>query len=228
MGLAASVWLAVAVPAGAQTSADVDRAAAVATAAVREAFGVDAEVTVSEPVLSVTGDATLVTRAVPEPSSRTAGPVRFVLYAAGEGPARRIGRLTARIDVAASHVRARQRVAMRSVINPDDVEVVRGDIGRQVFGVLPTMDAVTGVSTRKTLMPGEVITPVALVAHEMVASGEEVVTIARIGAIEVRGRAIAAQSGGLGETVIVVNPDSRKRLRARIVAAAMVEVFHGS
>ena len=51
---------------------------------------------------------------------------------------------------------------------------------------------------------------------------------ARIGAVEVRGRAIAAQSGGLGETVIVVNPDSRKRLRARIVADATVEVIHGS
>jgi flagella basal body P-ring formation protein FlgA len=55
-----------------------------------------------------------------------------------------------------------------------------------------------------------------------------VVTVARIGALEIRGRAIAAQSGSLGETVIVVNPESRKRLRGRIVADATVEVMHGS
>ena len=220
--------LAVAVPAGAQTPADVAASVAAATAAVREVFGADAEVTVSEPVLSLTADTAIVARAVPEPSSRTAGPVRFVLYAAGEGPVRRIGRLTARIDVAATHVRARQRVAVRAVVNADDVEEVRGDIGRQLFGILPTVATVTGASTRKTLIAGEVVTPSALVARDMVASGEEVVTVARIGALEVRGRAIAAQSGGLGETVIVVNPDSRRRLRARIVADATVEVIHGS
>ena len=182
----------------------------------------------SDRVLSLTGDDAHVARAVPEPSSRTAGPVRFVLYAAGEEPARRIGRLTARVDVSATHVRARQRIAIRDVIVSDAVEVVRGDIGRQAFGVLPTVDAVIGAASRKALAAGEVITPIALVARDMVTSGKEVVTVARVGAVEVRGRAIAAQSGGLGETVIVVNPDSRRRLRARIVADAMVEVIHGS
>jgi flagella basal body P-ring formation protein FlgA len=226
--LVAVSLLAVAVRPQAQERADVDAAVAAATAAVRDVFGGDAEVTLSEPILSLTADAALVDHAVPEPSSRTAGPVRFVLYAAGDGAARRIGRLTARVDVATTHVRARQRVAVRDVIATDDVEVVRGDIGRQMFAVLPAVDAVTGASTRKSLMTGEVVTPLSLVAHEMVTSGKEVVTVARIGAIEVRGRAIAAQSGGLGETVIVVNPDSRKRLRARIVADATVEVIHGS
>lgn len=226
-GLAA-LCLAVAAPAHAQARADVDGAVAAATAAVREAFGGDADVTVTEPVLSLAGDDTRIARAVPEPSSRTAGPVRFVLYAAGDEPARRIGRLTARVDVAATHVRARQRVTVRDVIEADDVEVVRGDIGRRAFGVLPKFEAVTGAASRKTLTAGEVITPIALVTRDMVTSGKEVVTVARIGAVEVRGRAIAAQSGGLGETVIVVNPDSHKRLRARIVADATVEVIHGS
>jgi flagellar basal body P-ring formation protein FlgA len=228
VGLAAALWLAVAVPCAAQTAADVEAAISAATTAVRDAFGGDVEVSISQPVLSLIGDGTQVSRAVPEPSSRTAGPVRFVLYASGAGSARRIGRLTARVDVAATHVRARQRVTVRDVLTPDDIEVVRGDIGRQAFAVLPAVASVTGASARRSLLAGEVITPVALVPHDAVASGEEVITVARIGALEVRGRAIAAQSGGLGETVIVVNPESRKRLRARIVADAVVEVLHGS
>jgi flagella basal body P-ring formation protein FlgA len=55
-----------------------------------------------------------------------------------------------------------------------------------------------------------------------------VVTVAREGGLEVRGRAVAAQSGELGRTVIVVNPDSRKRLYGRVVAEGVVEVRHGS
>jgi flagella basal body P-ring formation protein FlgA len=226
--LIAVATLAVSVSAHAQSRADVEAVVAVASAAVREAFGGDAEVTVSEAVLSLTANASLVARAVPEPSSRTAGLVRFVLYASEHEPARRIGSLTARVDVAAPHVRARQRVAVRSVVGTDDVEVVRDDIGRQLFGVLPALDAVTGTSTRRTLLAGEVITRPALVTRDLVTSGGEVVTVARIGALEIRGRAIAAQSGSLGETVIVVNPESRKRLRGRIVADATVEVMHGS
>src|SRR5436190_54693 len=116
------MWLAGSIPVYAQPRGDVAAAVAMAAAAVRDVFGADAEVTISEPVLSMTADAVQIARAVPEPSSRTAGPVRFVLYGPGESPARRIGRLTARIDVVAAHVRARQRVSARDVISADDVE----------------------------------------------------------------------------------------------------------
>ena len=62
----------------------------------------------------------------------------------------------------------------------------------------------------------------------LVRSGRDVVTLARIEGLEVRGRAVAVQSGDLGEVVLVVNPDSRKRLRGRVVGPALVEVLHVS
>lgn len=225
---AAALWLAVLAPARAQSPADLDAAVAAATQAVREAFGGDADVILSAPVLSLTGDAGHIGRAVAEPSSRSAGPVRFVLYAAGDGVTPRVGRLTARVDVRAPHLRARQRVAARAAITPSDVEVVRDDIGRQLFAVLPTIAAIAGAVTRQALMPNEVIGSLVLVTRSLVTSGEEVVTVARVGAVEVQGRAIAAQSGRLGETVIVVNPDSHRRLRARVIADARVEVILGT
>lgn len=228
LGIAAAVWLAVAAPLGAQSPADIDAAVAAATQAVREAFGGDADVTLSAPVLSLAGAAERIGRAVAEPSSRTGGPVRFVLYAEGDGTTPRLGRLTARVDVRAPHLRARQRVAARGPITTDDVEAVRDDIGRQLFAVLPTIEALAGAVTRKALLPGEVVSPLVLVTRSLVTSGDEVVTVARVGSVEVRGRAIAAQSGKLGETVIVVNPDSHKRLRARVVADARVEVILGT
>jgi len=102
LGLAAAVWLAGPGSVAARTPADVQSVVTVATAAVREAFGGEADVILSQPVLSLTTEAVIVMKAVPEPASRTAGPVRFVLYASVDGTERRVGRLTARVDVAAT------------------------------------------------------------------------------------------------------------------------------
>lgn len=227
--LAASVWLALASPLAAQaTTTDVEAAVAAATQAVREAFGGDADVTITAPVLTLVPGAGAIVRAVPEPSSRTGGPVRFVLYGDDQATPARIGRLGAEVRVSAPHVRTRQRVPVGEPLTVDVIEAVRADVGRQPLAALPSLASLRGLTTRKTLLPGEVITRVAAVVPALVNSGDEVVTIARVGALEVRGRAIAAQSGSLGDTVIVVNPDSKKRLRARVVADALVEVLHAS
>lgn len=229
-GLAAALVasLVVAGPAVADTTpADLQAAEAAARQAVRAIFGNDADVQLGAPVLSLVPDAGVVVSAVPEPSSRTGGPVRFVLYGDLD-QTRRIGRLTARVDVRAAHVRARGKVAARVVPAADAVETVVDDIGRQVLLPLPTLDAVLAATMRKALVPGEVVTQAALVLQPLVASGQDVMTVARVGALEVRGRAVAAQSGQLGETVIVVNPDTRRRLRGRIVGDALVEVLLGS
>lgn len=214
--------------AGAAQTLDVQAATTAAEAAVRDAFGGDVEVTISEPVLQAVAGAIGVVKAVPEPGSRSAGRVRFVLYGAGDGAATRLGRLTAVVRVRAAHVRARGPIDVRSTLVAESLEAVREDIGRQPFQPLPTLDDVVGGTTRKPLANKEVLTRSVLVARPLVASGDEVVTVARAGGLEVRGRAIAVQSGGLGDRVIVVNPDSRKRLYARVVADALVEVIHGS
>jgi flagella basal body P-ring formation protein FlgA len=227
--LLAAVWLGLGGPALAQSpEAEVETAVAVAADAVRLAFGGDAEVTLTRPVLHLADGSGPIVRAVPEPSSRTAGLVRFVLYAAAGPRARRVGRLTADVRVSAPHVRVVGDTPARTTLVADAMSVVRDDIGRQAFGPLPTIDVVAGAETRKPLADGDVVTRAALVARPLVATGEEVVTIARVGALEVRGRAIASQAGDLGDTVVVVNPDSRKRLHARVVGSAVVEVRHGS
>lgn len=208
-------------------AADLQTAEAAARQAVRAIFGDDADVRLGAPVLSLMPDAGVVVTAVPEPSSRTGGPVRFVLYGDPD-QTRRVGRLTARVDVRTAHVRARGKIAARAVPAAEAVETVVDDIGRQPLAPLPTLDAITAATTRKALLPGEVVTQAALVPQPLVASGQDVMTVARVGALEVRGRAVAAQSGQLGDTVIVVNPDTRRRLRGRIVGDALVEVLLGS
>lgn len=166
--------------------------------------------------------------AVPEPGSRTGGPVRFVLYAT-EGTVRaRAGRLTAVVTVSAPHVRTVAAQPAHAVIDAHAVVAQDGPVGRIVFGALPAYDDLAGRRLRRAVPADTVLTMTAIAPTAMVRSGRDVVTVARVDGLEVRGRAVAVQSGDLGDVVLVVNPDSRKRLRGRVVGPATVEVLHVS
>lgn len=191
-------------------------------------FGEAADVTLTRVVCEVAPAATRADEAVPEPGSRSDGPVRFVLYVT-EGAARvRAGRLTAVVAVSAPHVRTVAAQPARTRIERDMVAARHGSVGRVAFGRLPTYDEVVGQQLRRAATADAVLTTAAIERTALVRSGGEVVTVARVDGLEVRGRAVAAQSGDLGDIVIVVNPDSRKRLRGRVVAPATVEVLHVS
>ena len=228
MGLAIAGLAVLVASAGAEGSAERAAAVAAARAAVVTAFGGDADVAIDRPVLSMAPGAPAATLAVAEPGSRTAGPIRFVLYVRDGADNRRVGRLSAVVRVRAPHVRARGAVDARTTPPADALDVVRDDIGRQALVPLPALATVLSSTTRRSLIAGEVVTATLLTTPDAVESGDEVITVARIEGLEVRGRAIAFQSGSAGETVILINPDSRKRLRGRVVGPALVEVLHGS
>jgi flagella basal body P-ring formation protein FlgA len=217
-----------AAPVHAQATAEQAGAIAAARAAVTAAFGGNADVAIDSPVLSMARGAPAATTAVAEPGSRTGGPIRFVLYVQDGAATRRVGRLSGVVHVRTPHVRVRSVVPARTTPAVEALDVVRDDIGRQLLAPLPTLAAVTTATARRALVAGEVVTGALLALPAAVASGDEVTTVARVGGLEVRGRAIAFQSGSAGDTVVVVNPDSRKRLRGRVLGPALVEVLHGS
>jgi flagella basal body P-ring formation protein FlgA len=73
---------------------------------------------------------------------------------------------------------------------------------------------------------GDVLTDTMVRARPLVQSGDEVTVRARVGGVEAQGRAIAAQAGGHGAVIQVVNPETRRMLKGRIVARGEVEVMH--
>jgi flagella basal body P-ring formation protein FlgA len=194
-------------------------------AAVREAFGQEAAVTLADASCDRTPFVGRVDAAVPEPGSRTDGPVRFVLYGEGESGRTRVGRLTAVVRVTAPHVRTLLSLATRAPLDSTTVVARTGHIGRVLFGALVTVNDLASARLRRPLLADAVVTRTVVERPALVRSGGDVVTVARVQGVEVRGRAIAAQNGDLGDVVIVVNTDSRKRLRGRVVADAVVEVL---
>lgn len=218
----------VGVPSVVRATSDVtcpDGAREAAVAAVREAFSAQADVTLTDVTCERAPSAGRVAAAVAEPASRTDGPVRFVLYAAGDPVRQRAGRLTAVVQVSAPHVRTAVPVAARTAIDPATLTTRIGPVGRVPFGSLVELGDLTHTRLRRSLPADAVLTTVVVQRAALVRSGGGVVTIARVHGVEVRGRAVAAQDGDIGDLVIVVNPDSRKRLRGRVVAEGLVEVI---
>ena len=202
-----------------------DGAREAAVAAVRDAFGPQAVVALTDVACERAPSAGRVEAAVAEPASRTDGPVRFVLYSAGNPVRSRAGRLTAVVHVSAPHVRTAVPIAARTPIDPAMLATRNGPVGRVPFGSLVELADLGHTRLRRPMPADAVLTRAVVERTALVRSGVGVVTIARVHGVEVRGRAVAAQDGDMGDLVIVVNPDSRKRLRGRVVADALVEVL---
>jgi flagella basal body P-ring formation protein FlgA len=194
--------------------------------AVRERMGADAQVIVSNVELFNPSAAAAVT-AVPEPGGRTGSIVHFTLVGAGpSGAARTVGRAAATIRVNADHVKVRQPLVRGRAIAEADVERARGEVVGLPLRRLPTADEVVGGVALRPLVPGEIISHAAVKADRAVRSGQAVRATARVGSVEVSAELVAAQDGDPGSIIRVVNRNSRRALRARVLEPGIVEVIH--
>lgn len=77
---------------------------------------------------------------------------------------------------------------------------------------------------RRTLPEGAVVAGRDVAPLPLVASGETVRVRVALAGLEVEASAVASQTGDFGEVIRVVNPDSGRALRARVVGRREVEV----
>lgn len=166
-------------------------------------------------------------QAIPDPGAKVGGPVRFALRVRRRGSDTvRIGRAEAGVTVRAMHPRASRDIARGTVITEADIEMVIDSVGRVPLKPVPPV--APGLKALRAIRSGDVLRAKMFAGTALVKAGDEVVTRASVGGVEVTGRAIAAQSGQFGRVIRVVNPDSGKRLRGRVVGEREVEVFHES
>jgi flagella basal body P-ring formation protein FlgA len=198
-------------------------------AAVKARMGDTASVTVREMRVrgleTVDGMAVSRMAAVPDAGSRVGGFVRFLLYEDAKHE-RRAGSVDAEVHVTAPHLRARRALPHRTMLEPGDLERVTGDVGRMPLEALPDERMLAGARVTRPIAEGRPIVASMVASTQLVKSGDEVRTIVRIGALEARGSAIAAQSGTLGDEIRVVNADSKRALKVRVTGEGEVEVIH--
>lgn len=197
--------------------------------AVRARFGEAAEVQVESLQLRVVHELDGRVTATPAPGAQVGRVMRFQLFEPTDGSSlrrTRVGYAEAVVRVSHAYTTVVRRVRGGSILAEQDVIEATGDVGRTRLERLPELAEVVGAKTRRAVEPGEPITTSALTIPPLVRSGETVVTLARIGPVEARGRATASQRGSLGDVIRLVNPESGRRLRGRVVAQGQVEVIH--
>ena len=234
MGLSASVLAVVAVlattmAAAAPRTADIPqevRAALVAT--LRGRLGPDVTLEFSELTCRLTSDTTMDLTATPEPSARLGGTIRFTLTAAGaRGHAMRIGEATALVNGTGPFIRTTRAVSAGHSLTAEDIELRVGPIADMPLKRLPTLAESLGARTNRPLGQHETIVVGSIAPVSLVHVGQHVRITVRSGAVEAVLVGVAEQNGALEQVIRVVNPDSRRVLRARVMAEGEVEVVNG-
>lgn len=215
---------------------------------VKARMGQEADVRIEKLQIETTpGNRELALIASPEPGARLGRQNRFTLQwvtrPAGpassqapvasspgpEGGARRMsssaaGYAIASVFVAVEHVRTARPISRGEACDEADLVSSRGEVGAVLLQRLPRLSEVVGSRALRNVMADEVVTRMALSVRPMVQSGDIVAVRAAADGVTVEGQAVAQQSGGEGDVIRVVNRDSRRALKARVVAPGKVEV----
>jgi flagella basal body P-ring formation protein FlgA len=203
-----------------------DQARAAIVEAIRQRMGPGAEVQVDALTIRPGGTAA-VAAARPDPGARLGRPMRFSLAT----PARDGNRLRwsaaaeAVVQVVVDHLHARAVIERGRTIEAGDVELVRHAVESGPLRAWPAAEAVGRSRAIRDLAPGVCIPPSSLAGMPLVQAGQDVRVIARLGPVTATARLVAAESGDPGAVIRIVNPQSRRALRARVVAAGTVEVL---
>jgi flagella basal body P-ring formation protein FlgA len=166
--------------------------------------------------------------ATPEAGARLGRPARFSLQwlpPSGAKPSAVAGgHALATVLVDAPHLSATRDIGRGETCADGDFAEARGDVGPVLVQRLPSLADVAGARTLRPLAAGDVVTPTAVQVRPAVLSGDVVAVRASISGVTVRGQAVAQQSGSQGDIIRVVNRESRRPLRARVVGHGQVEV----
>jgi flagella basal body P-ring formation protein FlgA len=195
--------------------------------AVRQRLGAGARVDVA----NVTTVAQLPAgrlEAVPDPDSRIGGRVGFRLVttrvSGGRVRAVRVGRASATVRVWLEQVRVRRFVARGMEVAAGDVDSVRDEVAAIPLRRLPAVAEVIGARALRDLPPGDCVTLGSVVLQPVVRTGDQVMAVATGSDFQVTATMVAVQSGAAGAVIRVVNRESRRTLRARIVSKGVVDI----
>jgi flagella basal body P-ring formation protein FlgA len=165
----------------------------------------------------------------PVPNARLGSQMRFVALAkAVRGPARLVpvGEVVAHVTVTVEHAHTAHVITRGSTIVDGDLTTVQHDLRDVTLRAWSRPTAVVGARATRDLPANGCLDPGSVVLKPAVQTGQDVRAIARVAGVEASATLIAASSGAEGAVIRVVNRDSRRALRARVIAPGVVEILH--
>jgi len=204
------------------------RAATIAAVHQRMGAGVQVIVDVVQ-IFSAPGDFESIDVA-PNPDAQIGEHVVCVLRAeVGSGASRRalgIGHVVVNLHVTVEHAIATRAIMRGQTIGPSDVVSETSEVTGVPLRRLPTAEELVGARVLRNVAEGAVVVAPAVATLGAVRSGQEVRAVANVGGAEVSATLVSLQNGQIGDVIRVVNRDTRRELRARVVGTAAVEVIH--
>ena len=159
----------------------------------------------------------------PDPAAVLGKPIRFTLV-----PERGAAiPLVATLDVVADHATARQPIGRGHTLMAEDVEPRRALLSGVPLRPLATAAMLTGGRALRPIAGGAVVLTTFVAMRRAIEPGDRVMVVAVSGPVEVSATFLAADGGPVGATIRVLNPETRKLIRGRIVGDGLVEVMHG-
>lgn len=156
----------------------------------------------------------------PDPAARLGKPMRFTLVpASGRAMA-----ATVTLRVVGEHVVARRTLPRGHTVATEDVSVVRGELTGVPLRRLPTGEQVIGSRVLRPVPADAIVLPGAVVVRRAVEPGDKVTAVAASGAIRVTATLTATDGGDAGDVIRLLNRETRRSLRGRIVRTGLVEV----
>lgn len=192
--------------------------------AMRDRFGAAAIVTIDALTIDRDIDATRL-QALPDPDSKLGRAIRFTLRSSGE---RRVatGSATARVHVSVPHAHPARPVDRGDELTPADLVEVTHEISGGALRALPSLTVAAHSRVLKPIAPDACVTASAIAALPAVRGGREVAAVVRIDGVEARTVVTASQNGDAGDVIRVVNRQSRRALKARVLSPDLVEIIH--
>ncbi|MDR0548105.1 MAG: flagellar basal body P-ring formation chaperone FlgA [Deltaproteobacteria bacterium] len=162
-------------------------------------------------------------RFVPLPSSNPGFLTGTIFFTVDGQEAARL-RITCQIDLQMEALVAARDLSRGQIL-------AEGDLAESLVpysqskGALKAVSQAVGQTLRVSLRTGSPVRDRDLVKTSLVKKGETVTIIAQSGGLKVTALGQARQDGALGQTIAVVNQDSKKTISAKVIGPGMVEVM---
>ena len=132
--------------------------------------------------------------------------------------------VTADVEVYADVAVTIRPLPRYQVITEDDVAVEQRNLASAASNSLTRLDEVCGKRTKRSLNAGVILRDDLLESLPLVKRGDRVFIVAESKGLRITTRGEAREKGGMGDTVRVINLDSRKGILARVIDENTVRV----
>ena len=131
---------------------------------------------------------------------------------------------TATVEILAEVVVTSKPLGRHKPITEDDIEVLKMDLAKLPSNVITDPEAILGKRTRRAIGAKTVLRANLVELPPLVKRGDVVVIIAESNGLRITALGQVKRKGRLGESIPVINYDSKKILYARVLDSSTVKV----